>query len=68
MEYFVSGLTPPAQRQKAHQFLIENAGATWQQIREHVASKDLSFAVSGEFTRAPSNSMDNKLENEGIKN
>ena len=24
MEYFVRGLTPPALKQKAHQFLIEN--------------------------------------------
>ena len=68
MEYFVRGLTPPALKQKAHQFLIENVGATWQQLRDHVSTKDLSFAVSSEFTGTSSNSMDNKLEIEGLKN
>ena len=68
MEYFVRGLTPPAQEQKAHQFLIENVGATWQQLRDQVSTKDLSFAVSSEFTGTSSNSMDNKLEIEGLKN
>ena len=50
MEYFVRGLTPPALEQKAHQFLIENVGATWQQLRDQVSTKDLSFAVSSDFT------------------
>ena len=68
MEYFVRGLTPPALKQKAHQFLIENVGATWQQLRDQVSTKDLSFAVSSEFTGTSSNSMDNKLEIEGLKN
>ena len=68
MEYFVRRLTPPALKQKVHQFLIENVGATWQQLRDHVSTKDLSFAVSSEFTGTSSNSMDNKLEIEGLKN
>ena len=68
MEYFVSGLTPPALKQKAHQRLIENPATTWQQLQDHVATKDLSFSVSSEFTGTASSSIDNKIEIEGLKN
>ena len=67
MEFFVRGLSPPGLKQKAHQFLIENPTATWQQLKDHIATKDLSFAVSSEFTGTASSSVDNKLEIEGIK-
>ena len=67
MEFFVRGLSPPGLKQKAHQFLIENPPATWQQLKDHIATKDLSFAVSSEFTGTASSSVDNKLEIEGIK-
>ena len=67
MEFFVRGLSPPGLKQKAHQFLIENPPATWQQLKDHIAKKDLSFAVSSEFTGTASSSVDNKLEIEGIK-
>ena len=68
MEYFVRGLTPPALKEKAHQRLIENPAATWQQLPDHVATKDLSFSVSFEFTGTASSSIDNKIEIEGLKN
>ena len=67
MEFFVRGLSPPGLKQKAHQFLIENPPATWQQLKAHIATKDLSYAVSSEFTGTASSSVDNKLEIEGIK-
>ena len=67
MEFFVCGLSPPGLKQKAHQFLIENPPATWQQLKDHIATKDLSFAISSEFTGTASSSVDNKLEIEGIK-
>ena len=67
MEYFVSGLTPPALKQKAHQLLIEDPTTTWQQLKDH-ATKDLSFSVSSEFTGTASSSIDNKIEIEGLKN
>ena len=67
MEFFVSGLSPPGLKQKAHQFLIENPPATWQQLKDHIATKDLSFAISSEFIGTASSSIDNKLEIEGIK-
>ena len=68
MEYFVRGLTPPTLKQKAHQRLIENPATTWQQLQDHVATKDLSFSVSSEFTGTASSSIDNKIEIEGLKN
>ena len=68
MEYFVRGLTPPRLKQKAHQRLIENPATTWQQLQDHVATKDLSFSVSSEFTGTASSSIDNKIEIEGLKN
>ena len=68
MEYFVRGLTPPALKQKAHQLLIEDATTTWQQLKDHVATKDLNFSVSSEFTGTASSSIDNKIEIEGLKN
>ena len=68
MEYFVRGLTPPALKQKADQLLIETPTRTWQQLQDHVATKDLSFSVSSEFTGTASSSMDNKIEIEGLKN
>ena len=36
-------------------------------IKDHIATKDLSFAISSEFIRTASSSIDNKLEIEGIK-
>ena len=68
LEYFVRGLTPPTLKQKAHQRLIENPATTWQQLQDHVATKDLSFSVSSEFTGTASSSIDNKIEIEGLKN
>ena len=68
MEYFVRGLTPPALKQKAHQLLIEDPTTTWQQLKDHVATEDLSFSVSSEFTGTASSSIDNKTEIEGLKN
>ena len=68
MEYFVRGLTPPALKQKAHQLLIEDPTTTWQQLNNHVATKDLSFSVSSEVTGTASSSIDNKIEIEGLKN
>ena len=67
MEFFVRGLTPPALKQKAHQFLIETPHATWEQLNNHVSTKDLSFAVSSDFTGTASSSIDNKMEIDGIK-
>ena len=68
MEYFVRGLTPPALKQKALQLLIEDPTTTWQQLKNHVAAKDLSFSVSSEFTGTASSSIDNKIEIDGLKN
>ena len=67
MEFFVGCLSPPGLKQKAHQFLIENPPATWQKIKDHSATKDLSLAVSSEFTGTASSRFDTKLEIEGIK-
>ena len=67
MEFFVRGLSPPGLKQKAHQFLIENPPATWQQLKDHIATKVLSFAASSEFTGTALSSVDNKLEIEGKK-
>ena len=50
MEFFVRGLSPPGLKQKAHLFLTENPPATWQQLKDYIATKHLSFAVSSEFT------------------
>ena len=49
MEFFEPGLSSPGLKQKAHQFLIENPPATWQQLEDHIATKDFSFAISSEF-------------------
>ena len=49
MELFVRGLSSPGLYQMAHQFVNENPLATWQQLKDHLATKDLSFAVSSEF-------------------
>ena len=67
MEFFVRGLTPPPLKQKAHHFLIETPLATWEQLRNHVSTKDLNFAVSSDFTGTESSRIDNKMEIDGIK-
>ena len=67
IEFFVRGLSPPGLKQKAHQFLIDNPPATWQQLKDPIATKDLIFAISSEFIGMASSSIDNKLEIEGIK-
>ena len=68
LEYFLRQLTPPALKQKAHQLLIEDPTTTCQQLKDHVATKDLNFSVSSEFTCTASSSIDNKIEIEGLKN
>ena len=60
IEFFVRGLTPPGLKQKAHQYLIENPANTYEQLRNHISTKDLSFAVSSEFTGNSSSSIDNR--------
>ena len=67
MEFFVRGLSPPGLKQKAHQFLTENPPATWQQLKNHIATKNLSFALSSELIETASSSIDDKLEIEGKK-
>ena len=67
MEFFVRALTPPALKQKAHRFLIETPHATWEELRNHVSTEDLSFAVSSDFIGRASSSIDNKVEIDGIK-
>ena len=67
MDFFVRRLTPPPLKQKAHQFLIETPHATWEQLRNHVSTKDLSCAVSIDFTGSASSCIDNKMEIDGMK-
>ena len=67
MEFFERGLSPPGLKQKAHQFLIEKPPANWQQLKDHIATENLNFAISSEFIGTSSSSIDNKLEIEGIK-
>ena len=67
MKFFVRELTPPAIKQKAHQFLIETPQATREQLRNHVRTKNLSLAASSDFTGTASSSIDNKMEIDGIK-
>ena len=43
MEFFVRVLSPPGLKQKTHQFLIVNQAATWQQLKDHIATKNLSL-------------------------
>ena len=50
MEFFVRGLSPPGLKQKTHQFLIENPPATWQQLKDHIATKYISFAISSDLS------------------
>ena len=67
MEYFSRQLTPPALMQKAHQLLIETLKTTWQQLKDHVETKDLSFFVRSEFKGTASSSIDNKKRNYRVK-
>ena len=48
--------------------LIEDPTTILQQLKDHVATKDLSFSVSSEFTGTTSSSIDNKIEIEVLKN
>ena len=61
------GLSPPGSKQKAHQFLIEDPSATWQQLKNHIATKEITFAVSSEFVGTASISIVNKSEIVGLK-
>ena len=67
MEFFVRGLTPPSLTQKSHQLLKETPHAKWEQLKNHVSTKDLDFAVSSDFTGTASSSIDNKLKIDGLK-
>ena len=50
VEFFVRGLSPPGLKQKANQHLIEDPPATWHQLKHHIDTKNLNFAVGSEFT------------------
>ena len=67
MEFFERRLTPAALKSKVHQFLIETPHSTWEQLKNHVSTKVLCFAVSSDFTGITSNSVDNKMEIDDIK-
>ena len=62
---YLNSITAP--KQKAHQYLIETPNATWEQLKNQVSTKDISFAVSSDFTGTASSSIDNKMEIDGIK-
>ena len=68
MEYFLRQLTPPALKQKAHQLLTETLKTTWQQLRDHVATKDLSFLLGVNSRVPPQVVLTIKKENIGLKN
>ena len=36
-----ASLSPPGLKRKAHQFIIENPPATWQQLKDHIDNKNL---------------------------
>ena len=62
--FLFRNLSPPGLKWKAHHFLTESPPATWRQLKDHIDTKNLGFAVSSAFTGS---SVDNKLEIEGIK-
>ena len=49
-------------KRKANQFLVENPPAIRQKLNNLIATKDLSFAVSGEFTGTNSSGIDCELK------
>ena len=61
------GLSPPGLRQKAYQFIIENPPSTCQQLKDHKATKDLSFAVTSGIFGSTSSSVHKKTEIGRIK-
>ena len=68
MEFFVRGLTPPSLKQKAHQRQIEHPGDTWQDLKDYVINRDLSYTVSSEYACAGSSNFDNQSEIQALKN
>ena len=40
---------------------------TWEQLKNHVSTKNLSFAVSSDFTGTASSGIDKKMEIDDIK-
>ena len=53
---------PPSLKQKAHQLLTENPATTWQNLQDQMSNKYISYSMSSEFYVTSSNSIDNKLE------
>ena len=49
VECLVRGLTKPALKQKAHQLFIETQHTTWQKLKDHVTTEDLSFSDSSGY-------------------
>ena len=67
METFVRGLTPPSLKQKAHQLLIQNPATTWQNLQDQISNKNINYLMGSEFNGTSSNSIDNKLEIQEIR-
>lgn len=62
-DYFLKGLTPASLKQNAYRQIIENPAITWQQLKDHVINKDVSYSISTNITGVQNGSSDSRLAN-----
>ena len=62
IDFAIRGLQPPSLKRKAHEYRIENPDKTWDEIQNHLITKDLTFTVSTDGTVKQTNDKISSLE------
>ena len=58
----IRSLQPPSFKRKAHEFRLENPDKTWDEIKNHLITKDLTYTVSTDGTVKQTNDKISSLE------
>ena len=62
IDFAIRCLQPLSLKRKAHEYRIENPDRTWDEIQNHLITKDLTFTVSTESTVEQTNDKISCLE------
>ena len=62
IDFAIRGLQPPSLKRKAHEYKIENPDKTWDEIQNHLITKDLTFTASTDGTVKQTNDKISSLE------
>ena len=61
IDFAIRGLQPPSLKRKAHEYRIENPDKIWNEIQNHLITKNLTFTVSTDGTVKQTNNKISSL-------